>query len=165
MVLCLCVLWVWITCVDDMSMYLYSVLGEYLHILVAPSVQSCGTLSISASYRVFVYGRYHKSRLVVVGLLDIARFYEELCQPSGLAGDARGRTICTAVCQTPETAPHRVGSVVWSDIITSTLSKTPLIVHLNVLTALNDSIHILDLNLKVSIISLKLCSICLVRLY
>ena len=32
--------------------------------LGAPSVQSCCTLSISASYRIFVYGIDHKSRLV-----------------------------------------------------------------------------------------------------
>ena len=38
---------------------------------VAPSVQSCCTLSISASYHVFVYGRYRKSRLVCVCLSDL----------------------------------------------------------------------------------------------
>ena len=43
--------WVCIICVDDMSRYLYIVLGRYLHIFGAPSVQSCCTLSISASYR------------------------------------------------------------------------------------------------------------------
>ena len=48
--------------------YLYIVLGGYLRILGAPSVQSCCTLCISASYRVLVYGRYHKSRLVCVWL-------------------------------------------------------------------------------------------------
>ena len=44
------VLWcyVWILCVDGRSRYLYIVLGGYLHILGAPSVQCC-TLSISAS--------------------------------------------------------------------------------------------------------------------
>ena len=35
------------------------------------SVQSCCTLSISASYCVFVYGRYRKSRLVSVWLSDL----------------------------------------------------------------------------------------------
>ena len=41
-------LWVLILCVDD----------RYLNILGASSFQSCGTLSISASHRVFVYDRY-----------------------------------------------------------------------------------------------------------
>ena len=40
---------------------IYSVLGGYLHILGAPTVQSCCILLISASYRVFVYGRYRES--------------------------------------------------------------------------------------------------------
>ena len=54
----------------------------------APSVQSCCTLLISASYSVFVYGRYRKSRLVCACdcrtwiCLDITRFYEEQGQPS-----------------------------------------------------------------------------------
>ena len=71
-------------CVDGRSGYLYIVLGGYLRILGAPSVQFCCTLSISASYHVFVYGRY---RLFVCGcrtcfFLDITRFYEEQRQPS-----------------------------------------------------------------------------------
>ena len=36
-------------CVDGRSRYLYIVLGGYLHILGAPSVQFCCTFSISAS--------------------------------------------------------------------------------------------------------------------
>ena len=51
-----------ILCIDSMSSYLYIVLGGYLRIFGALSVQSCCTLWISASYHVFVYGRYHKSR-------------------------------------------------------------------------------------------------------
>ena len=47
--LCLCVLGVWIFCVDGRSRYLYIVLGGFLRILGAPSIQSCCTLSISAS--------------------------------------------------------------------------------------------------------------------
>ena len=47
-VVCLCVLRVWIICVDGRSRYLYIVLCGYLRILGAPSVQSCCTLSISA---------------------------------------------------------------------------------------------------------------------
>ena len=39
----------WIICVDGRAMYLYIVLGRYLGILGAPSVQYCCTLSISAS--------------------------------------------------------------------------------------------------------------------
>ena len=65
-VLCLCVLWILIFCVDGRSRYLYIMLGGYLRMVGSPSVQSCFTLSISASYRVFVYGRYRKSRLVFV---------------------------------------------------------------------------------------------------
>ena len=38
-----------ILCVDGRSRYLYIVLGGYLYILCAPSVQSYCTLSISAS--------------------------------------------------------------------------------------------------------------------
>ena len=47
-VLCLCMLWVWILYVNGRSRYLYIVLGGFLCILGAPSVQSCCTLSISA---------------------------------------------------------------------------------------------------------------------
>ena len=39
------------------SRYLYIVLGRYLRILGTPSVQSCCTLFISASYRIFVCDR------------------------------------------------------------------------------------------------------------
>ena len=42
----------------------FIVVGGYLGILCAPSVQSCCTLWISVSYRVFVYDIYRKSRLV-----------------------------------------------------------------------------------------------------
>ena len=60
-----------ILCVYGRSRYLYTVLGGYLRILGAPSVQSCCTLSTSASNHVFVYGRYSKSRLVCVWLSDL----------------------------------------------------------------------------------------------
>ena len=40
---------IWILWVDGRSRYLYIVLGGYLRILGTPSVQSCCTLSISAS--------------------------------------------------------------------------------------------------------------------
>ena len=81
-VLCLCELRIWIICVDGRPMHLYIVLGGYLHIFGALRVQSCCTLSISASYRVFVGGRYHKSRLVCMWLSDIASLYEEQWQSS-----------------------------------------------------------------------------------
>ena len=58
--LCLCELRVWIICVNGRSRYMYSV--------PAPSVQSCCTLSISASYHIFVCSRYRKSGLVCVDL-------------------------------------------------------------------------------------------------
>ena len=41
-------------CVNGRAMYLCIVLGGYLRILGAHNVQSCCTLSISASYRVFL---------------------------------------------------------------------------------------------------------------
>ena len=44
-VLCWCEMSVWILCVDGRSMYLYNVLGGYLRILGAHSVQSYCTLS------------------------------------------------------------------------------------------------------------------------
>ena len=50
--LCLCELCVWILCVDGRSRYMYIVSCRYMRILSAPSVQSCCTLSMSASYRV-----------------------------------------------------------------------------------------------------------------
>ena len=53
------------------SRYLYIVLGGYLCILGASRIQSSCTLSISASYHVFVYDRYRKSRLVCVWLSDL----------------------------------------------------------------------------------------------
>ena len=43
------VLGVWIICVGGRCKYLYIVLGGFLRILGAPSVQSCCTLSIYAS--------------------------------------------------------------------------------------------------------------------
>ena len=57
---------VWIICVDGRSMHLYIVLGGYLRILAEPGIPCCCTLSISTSYRVFVYDRYRKSSLCVV---------------------------------------------------------------------------------------------------
>ena len=66
--LSVCEVRVWILCVDGRSRYLCIVLGGYLRILGAPSVQSCCTLWISASLHVFVYSRDHNSRLVCVML-------------------------------------------------------------------------------------------------
>ena len=53
------------------EMAVYIVLGGYLRILGAPSVESCFTLSISVSYHIFVCGRYHKFRLSWMLLLDL----------------------------------------------------------------------------------------------
>ena len=74
---CLCELRVRILCVDNRSRYMYIVLGGYLRNLCARSVQSCCTLSISASYHVFAYDRYRKSRFVTVWLsdLDLSRYH------------------------------------------------------------------------------------------
>ena len=44
---------------------MYIVFSGFLRILSAPSGQSCCTLWITASYRVFVDGRYRKSRIVL----------------------------------------------------------------------------------------------------
>ena len=87
-------------------MYLYIVLGGYLRILGAPSGQFCFTLLISASFRVFVYGIYRKSRLVCV-LSDLylsrhhpfkekerqpsIRFAWPTCKSDPIAGDGRFR--------------------------------------------------------------------------
>ena len=62
-------------CVDDRSRYPCIVSGGYMRILGAPRVQSCCSLLIS-SYRVFVSGRYRKSRLVcVLSDLDLSRYH------------------------------------------------------------------------------------------
>ena len=67
----ICGVWVWILCIDGRSRYQCIVLGGYLQIWGAPSVQSCCTLWISAFWHVFVYGRYHKSTLACLKLLDL----------------------------------------------------------------------------------------------
>ena len=54
-----------------MSRYLYIVLGGYLRILSASSVQSYCTLSISASYDIFVCERYRKSSHACMWLSDL----------------------------------------------------------------------------------------------
>ena len=84
-VLCLCVVSLDYLCRWQVRVSVYC---GYRHILCAPSVQSCCTLSISASYRVFVCVRYHKSSLISVCFicrtwisLDITLFYEK-CHPS-----------------------------------------------------------------------------------
>ena len=62
---------------------MYIVLGGCMCILGVPSVSSCCTLWISASYCVFVYGKYRKSRLCRTwACLDITRFCEEQRQLS-----------------------------------------------------------------------------------
>ena len=93
-------------------------------------VQSCCTLSIAASYHVFVYGRYHKSRIVCVwfgpGFVSTSPVImrsasHRVCMAdlsktgksapnSGAGGfDTIAQQFVTAV-----TAPLLVGCVVWS---------------------------------------------------
>ena len=127
-------MWVWIICVDGRSRYLCIVLGGYLHIWGAPSVKSCCTLWISAFWYVFVYGRYHKSRLSCLKLsdLDWSRHHPLLwaavpaiqrvrmagLPKNGKSGPQRwGRESSTQFAQQLEstvTAPPLVGCVVWS---------------------------------------------------
>ena len=86
-VLCLCELRVQIFYVEGRSRYLFIVFCRYLRTLGETSLQSCCTLWISTSYRVFVYGIYRKFRLLFVCgcrtwiCLHITRFYEEERQP------------------------------------------------------------------------------------
>ena len=70
--------YVCVSCESGFSVWmagLYIVLGGYLRSIGAPSVQSCFTLSISAFYHVFVYGKY---RLVCVWLTDLDLFRHHL---------------------------------------------------------------------------------------
>ena len=62
-------------------MYLYIVIGGYLRILGALSVQSCFTLLIAASYRVFSFGSYRKSRLACVWLSGSTQFEQRFARP------------------------------------------------------------------------------------
>ena len=97
-----------------------------MRILGTHSVQSWCTLLISASYRVFVYGRYRKSRLVYVylsdlDLSDITSFYEEqrvrmadLPKKNGKSGAYfSGREVSTQFAQ------PLLCCVVWSQVICS----------------------------------------------
>ena len=74
-VVCQCVLWVSILCVEGRSRYLYNVLGGYLHILGAPGVQQYICLRATSQIQTFLCCQTWIS-------LDNDRFYEELCQPS-----------------------------------------------------------------------------------
>ena len=74
--------YVWILCVSGRSRYLYIVLGGYLCISDAHSVQSCCTVSISASTVYLSVSDIANPYLCARGCrtwicLDIARFYEE----------------------------------------------------------------------------------------
>ena len=66
-VICVCVLRVWIICVDGKSRYLYIVLGGFLRILCAPSVQSCCTLSISTCMCLWQISQIQTCLRAVVG--------------------------------------------------------------------------------------------------
>ena len=101
------------------------VIGGYLHILGAPSVQSCCTLWI------FVYGRYHKSKLVCLLLSDLdwsqhhprlwaaAPVIQRVCM-AGMPKNSNsswGRESSTQFAQqllSVVTAPTLVDCVVWS---------------------------------------------------
>ena len=106
--------------------------------LGAPSVESCCTLSISPTYRVFVHGRYRKSRLFVFvvgpGFVSIppAFMRSNASHPAGPHGrfaqknsksgsHCWGREVSTQFAQqfakTAETAPPLVGCIVWSLIL------------------------------------------------
>ena len=62
---------------DDISMCVLNKQFELLEFVLDyvdlqyDEIKSCCNLWISASYRVFVYGRYRKSRLVCVWLSDL----------------------------------------------------------------------------------------------
>ena len=118
-------------------MCLCIVLGGYLRILDAPSFNPI------VPYRYLLPNMYLSVAEIAnpdfLGCccqtwssLDIARFYEEQCQPSSgsawpacqktgnsstIAGTGGVDTICTADCHTAVTAPTRVGCVVWSQVI------------------------------------------------
>ena len=129
----ICVLWVWIICVDGRSRYLYIVLGGYLRILGAPNVPSCCTLSIYASYRVFVCGRYRKSILVCVWLSDLdlsqhrtlfrssatyplglhSRLVQKTVNEPSLLGQEVWTHFAEQFAKTAVIAPPLIGCVVW----------------------------------------------------
>ena len=73
-------------CVDGRSRYLYIVLGGYLCIFGVPIVQSYCTLSIYVSFRVFICGRYRKSRVVCVWLSSPAFMRSRANHPAGSHG-------------------------------------------------------------------------------
>ena len=89
-------------------------------------VQSCCTLSISASYHVFVYGRYRKSRLVCEWLSDLhlSRHHPllwgaapDIQRPTWPAFTKNGKSVSTQFTQqfvTAVTAQPLVGCVVFS---------------------------------------------------
>ena len=95
-------------------------LVKYLRFLGAPSVQLCCTLWISASYRVYICGRYKKSRHVCMWLSDL-EFYRHrpfLCGAvPAIQQIRRGRERSTQIVQqfskAAVTAPRLVGCVVW----------------------------------------------------
>ena len=94
-------------CVDGSSSYLYIVPDGYMRILGALSVQSCCTLSISASYYVFSCGTYRKSRLVCVWLSDLDLSRHHL--PLWGAVPAIQRVRMTDCPQNGNSSPHWCG--------------------------------------------------------
>ena len=81
-VLCLCEMWVWILCVDGRSRYMFIVIGGYLRIWGAPSVQSCFTLWILLPNMYLFIADITNPDSFVWCCLGITRFYEEQRQPS-----------------------------------------------------------------------------------
>ena len=71
----MCVLRGWIICVDGRSRYLYNLVGGFLRFLGAPSVQSCCTLLIHASYRVFVCGKLASDHLPIITTINTTQSY------------------------------------------------------------------------------------------
>ena len=126
-VLCLCEVWVWIICVDNRSRYMCIVLGGYLHIWGAPSVQSCCTLWISTFWHVFVYDWYHTSRLVCLKLSDRdwSRHHPLLwaaapaiqrVRIAGMPQNIKSGRHCWGRFVSAVTAPPLVDCVVWSQV-------------------------------------------------
>ena len=103
------------------SRYLYIVLGGFLHILGAPNVQSYLLPNFYLPVADIVNPDLFACSSRTWIILDIARFYEDHCQPSsGSAWPACQKTVIGRgghnlhrVCQTAVTAPPRVGCVVW----------------------------------------------------
>ena len=101
---------------------MYILLGGYLRILGAPSVQSCCTLSMSASYRAFVCGKISQIQtclrvIVGPGLVSTSPAWPA-CPQNGksghIAGGRRGR-----YCLHNDFTDHCDSYIAVADILTS----------------------------------------------